>query len=104
VAGGTGADNFVLTPGGGVDTITDFVQADGDAVDLSSLLDEALITPATVGDFVKLTTAGPNQVLQIDANGSAGGTNYTTVAIFSPAVPGPVHILYDSSQADVPVT
>jgi T1SS-143 domain-containing protein len=104
VTGGTGADEFVLTPGGGVDTITDFVQADGDAVDLSALLDEALITPATVGDFVKLTTVSAQQVLQIDANGLTGGTNFTTVAIFSPPVPGPVHILYDTAQADLPVT
>ena len=76
-------------------------------VDLSALLDKALIqgmTQGSLSDFVKLTNSGPDRVLQIDANGSTGGANFTTVAIFSPATPAMVHILYDGAQADVPQT
>ncbi len=103
LTGGAGADTFVLTTNGGVDTITDYLfGVGGDTVDLSALLDEALVNGGDVDDFVKVTGGGT--VLQIDANGLTGGPSFTTVAIFSPAVPGPVHILYDNTQADVPVT
>ena len=105
LTGGAGNDTFVLTDALAADTITDY--ASGDAIDLSALLDQALIqggSQGTLADFVKLTNSGPDRVLQIDANGIAGGPAFTTVAIFSPAQPSLVHILYDNAQADVPQT
>jgi Ca2+-binding RTX toxin-like protein len=104
LTGGAGADKFVLTDALAADTITDYNQAQGDSIDLSALLDQALIQGGTQGnlsDFVKLTNQGPDRVLQIDANGTQGGSAFTTVAIFSPAQPAVVHILYDNAQADV---
>jgi Ca2+-binding RTX toxin-like protein len=103
LTGGGGADTFVLTDALAADTITDYNLAQGDTVDLSALLDQALIEGGAQGnlpDFVKLT----NQGLQIDANGTAGGASFTTVAIFSPTAPATVHILYDNAQADIPTT
>jgi Ca2+-binding RTX toxin-like protein len=107
LTGGGGADTFRLTDALAADTITDYNLAQGDTVDLSALLDQALIQGGSQGnlsDFVKLTNQGPDRVLQIDANGTAGGSSFTTVAIFSPAAPATVHILYDNAQADVPQT
>lgn len=101
LTGGAGNDTFVLTDALAPDTITDY--AAGDAIDLSALLDQALIQGGLQGglsDFVKLTNSG----LQIDANGTAGVPAFTTVAIFSPAQPATVHILYDNAQSDVPQT
>jgi Ca2+-binding RTX toxin-like protein len=104
LTGGAGKDTFVMTAGGGVDTVTDYVLAD-DSVDLSSLLDEALITGLSQGplaSFVKLIdNGGGTQALQVDTNGNTGGANFSTVAIFSPGAPTTVHILYDSADADI---
>ena len=106
LSGGSGNDTFVMTDAATADTITDY--ASGDAIDLSSLLDQALIdggTQGTLASYVRLTNQGPDRVLQIDANGTDGGANFTTVAIFSPAAePATVHILYDSAEANVPQT
>jgi hypothetical protein len=104
LTGGAGADTFRLTDALAADTITDYNHAAGDTIDLSALLDQALVDGGNVSDFVKLTNSGPDRVLQIDANGTAGGAAFTTVAIFSPAQPATVHILYDNAQADVPQT
>jgi T1SS-143 domain-containing protein len=104
LTGGAGADKFVLTDMLAPDTITDYNHGEGDSIDLSALLDQALIQgggQGTLADFVKLTNQGPDRVLQIDANGTAGGASFTTVAIFTPTQPAVVHILYDNAQADV---
>ena len=103
LTGGSGDDIFVLTDASAADTITDY--ASGDAVDLSALLDQALIdggTQGTLASYVRLTNSGPDRVLQIDANGTAGGASFTTVAVFSPAQPATIHILYDNAEANVP--
>jgi Ca2+-binding RTX toxin-like protein len=105
LTGGSGDDIFVLTDALAADTITDF--ASGDGVDLSALLDQALIEGGTQGslaNYVRLTNSGPDRVLQIDANGTADGSSFTTVAVFSPMQPTTVHILYDSAEANVPQT
>jgi hypothetical protein len=104
LTGGAGADTFRLTDTLAADTITDYNHAAGDTIDLSALLDQALVDGGNLSDFVKLTNQGPDRVLQIDANGTAGGGSFTTVAIFSPAAPATVHILYDNAQADVSQT
>ena len=43
LTGGAGADTFRLTDALAADTITDYNYASGDAIDLSALLDQALI-------------------------------------------------------------
>ncbi|MGE4014592.1 MAG: calcium-binding protein, partial [Alphaproteobacteria bacterium] len=83
--GGTGADKFVFVPGdlsgGAVDTIYNFqTGAGGDALDIADLLSG--YTPATKADYIKVVDDGSgNAKLQVDANGSAGGSAYVDVAV-----------------------
>ena len=70
-----------LTSGGGVDTVTDFVEGDGDAIDLSDLLAAYDPLADDLADFVRLTVEGGDTLVQVDANGAAGGSRWTTVAV-----------------------
>lgn len=76
LTGGAGRDIFVSSEVGpnNVDTIKDYVFGDRDAVDLSDLLDSALIK-GNVGDFVKTAVdANTGHVtLSVDLNGQASG-------------------------------
>jgi hypothetical protein len=82
-----------------VDTITDYNLADGDAVDLSALLDAALIGVNPISDYARLTDDGAVRVLQIDQDG--GGDTWNTVAVLSPTEPATIKILYDGEEANI---
>jgi Ca2+-binding RTX toxin-like protein len=83
--GGAGADTFVFAEFGSKhrDTIFDYNFAEGDVIDLSALLDANFIASSLVSDFVRLTVSGDNLLLQIDANGTAGGAKFADVAVLS---------------------
>ncbi len=85
LVGGTGADTFRFAETGAAnkDTIADFVLADGDSVDLSSLLDAAYSAGNTVSNFVRVTGNGTTLTVQVDTNGAAGGQNWTDVVDLS---------------------
>lgn len=77
LVGGAGADTFVFSDTGSanVDTIKDYVFAEDDAVDLSDLLDGALIDRNDIGDYVKTTVDADtgHVTLSVDINGQAAG-------------------------------
>jgi Ca2+-binding RTX toxin-like protein len=83
--GGAGADTFVFAESGSKnrDTIFDYNFAEGDAIDLSALLDANFNESSLVSDFVRLTLSGNDLLLQIDANGAASGAKFVDVAILS---------------------
>jgi Ca2+-binding RTX toxin-like protein len=83
--GGAGADTFVFAESGSKnrDTIFDYNFAEGDVIDLSALLDANFNESSLVSDFVRLTVSGDNLLLQVDANGTAGGAKFADVAVLS---------------------
>lgn len=79
--GGTGIDRFVFESDSAfndIDFIENFVSgAGGDALDLSDLL-SGFSGPIT--DWVNLVESGNNTLVQVDTDGTANGTNFTTIA------------------------
>ncbi len=79
MTGGLGRDTFLWGAGdatGGPDTIGDFsTGAGGDALDISSLLTGFNAQSSVLSDFVRLQPGNPTMI-QIDANGSVGGSNF----------------------------
>src|SRR6185369_11988183 len=57
LAGGLGKDIFAYAPGYGADTILDFLQADGDAIDLSSVAGIGSVLDAIARGVQLLTDA-----------------------------------------------
>lgn len=80
-----GNDTFRFTEAGAAnrDTIRDYAASGGvgDRLDLSALLDANFGAGSVQGDFVRLQASGSNVLVQVDTNGSAGGANWTDVAV-----------------------
>ncbi|MFZ3154078.1 beta strand repeat-containing protein [Pseudomonas sp.] len=85
LSGGAGADVFAyLNLGDGGDSILDYSFAEGDALDLSALLDANFVTGSSqVSDFVQLVQAGSDITVQVDTDGATNGTNFADVAVLS---------------------
>jgi T1SS-143 domain-containing protein len=86
--GGSGADTFKFgeTGASNLDTIFDYVAAENDVIDLSALLGPASGAAANgsnINDYVKLTQTGTDILVQVDVNGTAGGSSFTDVALLS---------------------
>ncbi len=100
LTGGGGADTFVLNTTASIDTITDYVFGDGDAVDLTALFtaDIGGADPNTdeLSDFVQVVEAGANDLLQVDVDG--GGDSFVTVATLNGDAG--VTIIYDDDGTD----
>ena len=82
--GGSGADDFIFeatTALNGVDTIRDFSIAQGDALDLSSMLTAFDPLQDSINDFVFATTVGGDTVVKVDVTGSGNFAGAQTVAI-----------------------
>jgi Ca2+-binding RTX toxin-like protein len=81
LTGGSGDNTFVFAETGlaNRDTISDYTVGD-DTIDLSALLDAALIDSANVGNYVQVDSTGTHSVLQVDLDGAANGANWTDVA------------------------
>jgi len=83
--GGSGADTFkyeALTDRGtGKEVITDFTKgAGGDVLDVHDLLTGLGDGAHAAGDgFIRFVDSGANTIVQIDANGAAGGANFVTL-------------------------
>jgi Ca2+-binding RTX toxin-like protein len=88
MTGGTGRDVFSWATGDlgtGTDTITDFtVGAGGDALDLSALLSGFNAQTGILSDFVRLRPGSPTTI-QVDANGTVGGSNFIDVVTLTGA-------------------
>ncbi|MDW3207506.1 MAG: LamG-like jellyroll fold domain-containing protein [Alphaproteobacteria bacterium] len=80
LTGGAGADVFVLgNPGEGIDTITDFNAAEGDMLDISSVVNMDDIDQ--LQNYLKLEEddAG-NTTVKVNANGDGNSDNFEAVA------------------------
>ena len=92
-----GADIFVFEDTDAVDSVIDFTVSDGDKLDISNLL-----TGSTAGDdiddFLQFTEIDGNTHVAIDANGTAGGSTFTTIAVLEGNTGNVVQTLYDNGD------
>ena len=77
--GGNGADTFVFDDITDIDHVQDFSIAEGDALDISSLLSGYDPLTDAINDFVHITSDGQDTFLAVDSNG--GGDSFVDVAI-----------------------
>lgn len=79
--GGNGFDTFIFREGEtGIDTIKSFGQEDGDALDISDLLQNFDPLADAISDFVLISQGNNNDsILSVDADG--GGDSFVTIAI-----------------------
>src|SRR5215471_10263262 len=99
LSGGSGADSFVVS---NLDQIVDYNFDDSDTIDLSELLDGALIDPSNFRHFIRLENVAGDNVLQIDVDGTSGlySQSFFTIANFSSPVSA-AHITVDGEAYDV---
>jgi Ca2+-binding RTX toxin-like protein len=73
LSGGTGADRFVFAETGlsNRDSIVDYSYVDGDAIDLSALLDPLFSPGQDISGFVRAVESGSNIIIQVDQDGGA---------------------------------
>ena len=79
--GQSGADTFVfeaISAYNDVDQINDFDKSEGDALDLSDLLQAYDPVQDAITDFVSIVTSGDDTLVRVDANG--GADNFVQIA------------------------
>lgn len=79
--GGDGIDTFIFesaTAFADVDVITDFRYFQGDILDISDIITG--VFSGTITDYVQFTDTGTDMLVQVDANGLAGGSSFSTIA------------------------
>ena len=83
--GGNGDDAFDFNDvTSDLDTITDFLLASGDVIDLSDIFAAtgSVVTGANLSQFIQISPAGSgsDSFLAVDANGATGGLSFTIIA------------------------
>jgi Ca2+-binding RTX toxin-like protein len=81
--GGGGADTFVFEAASAfaqTDTIMDFSTTDGDILDISDIITGAF--SGNIKEYLQFTSDGAtgDTLVQVDADGTASGTNFQTIA------------------------
>ncbi|MFM9843319.1 MAG: type I secretion C-terminal target domain-containing protein [Dongiaceae bacterium] len=81
LTGGAGRDVFLRHGiGEGQDIVTDFTTGgSGDLADISDMLIGYVAGSSAIGDFVQTLQSGGNTILQVDADGAANGSSFTSV-------------------------
>jgi len=82
LTGGGGQDIFQwFTINDGIDTITDFQKGiAGDTLALGDIFQGQGVNANNLGDYLRLVQSHGSTLLQVDANGTAGGSSFTTLA------------------------
>lgn len=78
--GSDGIDIFVFDNTSSVDTVYNFNTLGRDKLDISSIISYDPLSD-DITDFVQLTEGGGNTTVSIDANGAAGGSSFTNIAV-----------------------
>jgi Ca2+-binding RTX toxin-like protein len=81
LSGGSGKDVFVFLKGAldAADVIEDFSLREGDAIDISQILEQQDPVSDAISDFVRITQKNGNSIVSVDANG--GGDSFVQVAV-----------------------
>ena len=85
--GGDGADTFIFESASAfndVDVIVDFRDYQGDVLDISDLI--VGVFSGNITDYLQFTEVGTDTLIQVDANGLTGGSNYLTIGQFEAMV------------------
>ena len=77
--GSDGIDIFRFDNVTSQDTIYNFNSIGRDAIDISDVISYNRATD-NIDDYVRFTEAGGNTIVSVDANGAAGGANFTNIA------------------------
>ncbi|AZC35931.1 T1SS secreted agglutinin RTX [Pseudomonas chlororaphis subsp. piscium] len=87
LSGGAGADVFAyLNANEGGDHILDYNYAEGDTLDLSTLLNANFVSGTSqVADFVQLAQSGSDITVQVDPDGANNGKHFVDVAVLDHA-------------------
>ncbi|AZD28183.1 type I secretion C-terminal target domain-containing protein [Pseudomonas chlororaphis] len=83
LSGGAGADMFAyLNANEGGDHILDYNYAEGDTLDLSTLLNANFVSGTSqVADFIQLAQSGSDITVQVDPDGANNGKHFVDVAV-----------------------
>ena len=80
LAGAAGADSFIwgaeTLTSGNADLIVGYDFTEGDKINVQSLV--GAVVNGSAGDYVHVLASGNDLLVQVDANGTAGGANFTT--------------------------
>lgn len=87
LTGGNDADTFlfeVLSAFGAVDTVTDFNTGDGDAIDISDIL-EGFYTDGVdnILDYVTFADSGADTIVSVDRDGAGGLFGFQQIAVLT---------------------
>jgi VCBS repeat-containing protein len=107
LSGGTGADVFAyLNANEGGDHILDYNYAEGDTLDLSTLLNANFVSGTSqVADFVQLAQSGSDITVQVDPDGANNGKQFVDVAVLDHAgTPSPDLVRTWFGEADHTLT
>ena len=103
LSGGRGFNSFVFADTGAAnpDSILDYSYVEGDAINLTALLDLNFGPTSIVADFARLQQTGDDIFVQVDLDGSVGGANFVDVAQlenYGSANQDPVRLFFESSN------
>ncbi|EIM14560.1 VCBS domain-containing protein [Pseudomonas chlororaphis] len=107
LSGGAGADMFAyLNANEGGDHILDYNFAEGDTLDLSTLLNANFVSGTSqVADFVQLAQSGSDITVQVDPDGANNGKHFVDVAVLDHiGTPGPDLVRTWFGEADHTLT
>ncbi|AZD06884.1 T1SS secreted agglutinin RTX [Pseudomonas chlororaphis] len=107
LSGGAGADVFAyLNANEGGDHILDYNFAEGDTLDLSTLLNTNFVSGTSqVADFVQLAQSGSDIRVQVDPDGANNGKQFVDVAVLDHAgTPSPDLVRTWFGEADHTLT
>ncbi|WDH36793.1 VCBS domain-containing protein [Pseudomonas chlororaphis] len=107
LSGGAGADVFAyLNANEGGDHILDYNYAEGDTLDLSTLLNANFVSGTSqVADFVQLAQSGSDITVQVDPDGTNNGKQFVDVAVLDHAgTPSPDLVRTWFGEADHTLT
>ncbi|WP_146021947.1 MULTISPECIES: VCBS domain-containing protein [unclassified Pseudomonas] len=107
LSGGAGADVFAyLNANEGGDHILDYNFAEGDTLDLSTLLNANFVSGTSqVADFVQLAQSGSDITVQVDPDGANNGKQFVDVAVLDHAgTPSPDLVRTWFGEADHTLT
>ncbi|AMS18391.1 type I secretion protein [Pseudomonas chlororaphis] len=107
LSGGAGADMFAyLNANEGGDHILDYNYAEGDTLDLSTLLNANFVSGTSqVADFVQLAQSGSDITVQVDPDGANNGKHFVDVAVLDHAgTPSPDLVRTWFGEADHTLT